>query len=312
VSTGKRHQDTDNRELIQQGYEELFFREASEDEIDNGLGFIDSYAAVTSPPDSFRLAELKPTSQPAIDLRPQEEPSIKVPWSKELPDGDFTLEATVLLRSLYTDASVRSIAGHWNGSKNSPGWALGVTSAKSAYKPRNLILQLVGSDAKGKQHYEVVASNLRLELNRPYYVAVSVRLKDATASGITFALKDLSIQESALQTASVEHKVMSRIRPKHKLEVGGRSGHHHWDGLISGVRLHKGALAIAQVPLKSTDNVVLHLPLGDAKEPGKDTSGNGHHAQIEPDASRLGTPQFQARVSLMHALLNSNELIYVD
>ena len=187
-----------------------------------------------------------------------------------------------------------------------------VTSAKSAYKPRNLILQLVGSDAKGKQTYEVVASDLRLELNRPYYVAVSVRLKDSAASGITFALKDLSTQETSLQTARIEHKVTSKIRPKYELEVGGRSGHHRWDGLISGVRLHNGAFDIAGAPLTSTDNVVLNLPLGDANQPGKDISGNGHHAQIEPDASRLGSPPFQARVSLMHALLNSNELIYVD
>jgi len=312
MNMAKKHRDRDSRQLIQQAYEDLFFRQPSEDEIAMGQEFIDSYAAVTPPPPSFRMAELKPTSQTAIDLRPQEEPAVKVPWSAELPDGDFTLEANVLLRSLYPDASVRSIAGHWNGSKRSAGWALGVTSAKSAYKPRNLILQLVGADETGKQHYEVVASNLRVELDRPYYVAVSVDLSDSAPSGITFLLKDLSTPDLPLQTASVEHQVVSKIRPKYELEVGGRSGHHRWDGLISGVRLHNGAFDIARAPLTSTDNVVLNLPLGDANQPGKDISGNGHHAQIEPDASRLGSPQFQARVSLMHALLNSNELIYVD
>lgn len=312
VNMAKKHQDSDDRELIQQGYEELFFRSATQHEINVGLDFIESYASVTSPPDTFRLAELKPAGRSAIDLHPKDEPSIKVPWSEELPDGDFTLEAMVLLRSLYPDASVRSIAGHWNGSRKSVGWALGVTSTKSAYKPGNLILQLVGTDSNGKQHYEVIASNLQLELNRPYHVGVAVRLNDATSNGITFALKDLSTQESPLQTASVAHNVMAKIRPKHELEVGGRSGHHRWDGLISNVRLHRRALDIAQVTLTSTDNVVLNLPLGDANQPGKDISGNGYHAQIEHDASRLGSPQFQARVSLIHALLNSNELIYVD
>ena len=50
----------------------------------------------------------------------------------------------MLLKSLYPDASVRTIVSQWDGDTQHPGWSLGVTSTKSAYKPRNLILQIVG------------------------------------------------------------------------------------------------------------------------------------------------------------------------
>jgi hypothetical protein len=307
-----RFADEGNSDLVRYVYQELFFRDPSAAEANASVEFLDSYASVTAPLEQLELPTLTPTNHRAIDLNPKDKPSIQVPWSAELPNGDFTIEAMVLLRSVYPDASVRTIAAHWNGKTADVGWALGVTSAKSTFQPRNLILQLVGSGAAGKQHYEVVVSNLRVELNKPYYAAVSVRLSDSLKSGITFVLKDLSTQESTAQTASVEHTVISNIRPKKALEVGGRSGAHRWDGLISSVRLHGKALLLADVPPATTDSVIVNLPFNLADQPGKDISGNGHHAQIEPDANRQGSRSVQARVSLLHALMNSNELIYVD
>jgi hypothetical protein len=66
--------------------------------------------------------------------------------------GDrFTVEAYVLLESIYENASVRIIASQWNGNQKSPGWSLGVTSERSAHQPRNLILQLIGHDSDGRK-----------------------------------------------------------------------------------------------------------------------------------------------------------------
>ena len=61
-----------------------------------------------------------------------------------LPVGTFTIEAFVLLRSVYDDGTVRTIAAHWSGDKKKPGWSFGVTSQKSAYKPHALVLQFFG------------------------------------------------------------------------------------------------------------------------------------------------------------------------
>src|SRR5690606_14236571 len=100
------------------------------------------------------------------------------------------------------DASVRTIAGRWDGDNSHGGWALGVTSEKSAYKPRNLILQSIG-----KGGYEVVASGLRLELDKLYYVAISVRTDEDSTGAVTFYLKELPSGE--LQIAQLDHKASS-------------------------------------------------------------------------------------------------------
>ncbi len=59
---------------------------------------------------------------------------------------DFTIAATVLLKSIDADANVRTIASCWNAANETPGWSLGVTGTKSKHQPRNLILQLVGQE----------------------------------------------------------------------------------------------------------------------------------------------------------------------
>ena len=150
-----------------------------------------------------------------------------------------------MLKSLYPDATVRTIVSHWNSDNKSPGWSFGVTSTRSKYQPRNLILQMVGGFADGKQRqYEVIASNLRPQLNKPYYVAVSVRVKDRSKTGITFYMKDLSSKDTPLQTAQVEHQVSGNYRANLPIVIGGRhrQTRHRWDGLIDELRISSKAL----------------------------------------------------------------------
>jgi hypothetical protein len=93
-------------------------------------------------------------------------------------EGDeFTVEAIVKLDTIDANASVRTIASRWNGAKENVeafGWSLGVTGEKSRFKPRNLIVQLVGEDENANITYEVVASDLRIELGATYHVAARV------------------------------------------------------------------------------------------------------------------------------------------
>ncbi|MEO0414966.1 MAG: hypothetical protein AAF226_08455, partial [Verrucomicrobiota bacterium] len=92
----------------------------------------------------------------------------------EIPTNSFTIEAVARLEVLHKDASVNTLVSKWNGNSNSRGWAFGVTSEKSRYQPRNIIMQLVGDNFQGNQIYEVVASDLRAELNQPIYLAAVV------------------------------------------------------------------------------------------------------------------------------------------
>ena len=59
-----------------------------------------------------------------------------------------------------------------------------------------MIVQLVGEDFQGSLAYEVVASGLRIPLNKPYYIAAAI--SDDPAAGqqfggsVTFYARDLS------------------------------------------------------------------------------------------------------------------------
>ncbi|MGC1272168.1 MAG: PSD1 and planctomycete cytochrome C domain-containing protein [Planctomycetaceae bacterium] len=308
-------------EFVREAYVKLFGREASADEVEPAVRFIEEYArrtpAVPTPPSPTELVTMPGTGDRAIDLQPGGSLQLGLEGFDRLPDGDFTVEAIVLLRSLYEDASVRTIASHWSGDEQQPGWSFGVTSTKSSFKPRNLILQLVGKTGDGDAlHYEVIASGLRPELNKPYYLAVSVNLDDTSEQGVTFLMQDLSVKNDSLKTAHVKHTVTREIRPDRDLCIGGRDGRHLWDGLIDGFRLASVATAISPVakidraPDPKVDLADLRFEKPD--ELGFDSSPAGNHAWTKIEVPHVITPHERARIAFVHALLNSNELIYVD
>ncbi|QDT10345.1 DUF1553 domain-containing protein [Planctomycetes bacterium K23_9] len=306
--------------LVRRAYRKLFSRDPTGDEVALAEDFVKRYAErtpVEEPRPTVSLAKLPGDAGLAVRLSGTSTSQIKLGETKGLPDSDFTVEAHVLLESLYKDASVRTIATHWNGSNKSSGWSLGVTSQKSSYKPRNLILQLVGKTDKGDQlQYEVVASGLRVPLNKPCFVAASVDLSDATKAGVTFYLRDLSDPDAVLQVSNVEHTVTSAVRGTGDFVVGSRHGKHRWDGLIGSVRIENKRRDLALVAQADSDAGLPQYSVDyrfDLKESiGLDSSGSHLHAVVSPKTPPAKTPRQRARVALIHALMNSNELIYVD
>ncbi len=256
--------------------------------------------------------------QAARIARSRPEDRLVVADNPSLPSGDFTIEAVIQLHSLYDDATVCTIVSQWDDNNAHPGWALGVTSKRSSYQPRNLILQLVGDPAKGGTGYEVIASNLRPELNKPYYVAVSVRIADTSPSGITFFLKDLTDPSAPLQTAEVSHRATGHYRSPAALVIGGRDGspRHFWDGLIDDVRVSNTA--------REANELLIQNPAVDEHtvafwrfetDPGfyHDASANKNH--LSRATALSGTPQdarTTALIDFCHVLLNSNEFLYID
>ncbi len=306
------------QEVASIAWQLAYGRVPTNDELTSAVSFLNE-SAKSKPIIQNALAELKVTKSTAANIIGTDQSSNwKLANGSAMPREDFTVEAIIQLKSLYKDAHVRTIVSHWDGHTKRPGWSFGVTSEKSSYEPRNLILQLVGSvGSKDVPVYEVIPSNLRPELNRPYYVAASVDVDETTQTGITFYLKDLSKLDSPLKAAFVKHKVTRDFRPDVSLVLGDRDGirGHRWDGLIDNLLISSSALKPEELFVNSGAgrNVVGLWQFDRADEPGADGSGTGNHLAVSGGSrpTRSGLPE-QALVDLCHVLLNSNEFLYVD
>lgn len=237
---------------------------------------------------------------------------------QDVPLGtNFTIEAIATLDRIYPDASVSTLISAWNSSNKTPGWSLGVTSAKSGYQPRNLIVQLIGQNAAGQIAYEVVASDLRFPLNKPVYVAAAV---NANAAGtVTFYMKDLSDPKAKLQTATVPHSIVGQIDNKSlPVLVGGRQGTgHRWDGQVA--RLAIAAKTVAQERLivsnaaaeggRTEYLVDFDFSGDDGQKPAPGTTWLPSDA-AKP-ASKPPSKVVTAMTDFCHALFTSNEFLYL-
>lgn len=310
-----------NHLAVQEAWKLTLGRSPDDAELDSAVSYLNSQGSTpTKPPAVTEM--LAATNSAAAKIAGDNSGStFKSDSAKTLPDEDFTVEAVIQLSSLYPNANVRTIVSHWNGSTTQRGWNFGVTSTKSGYKPRNLILQLIGGEPRqagtDKPTYEVIASNLRPELNRPYYVAVSVDVDTPSESGITFYLKDLSKPDSPVQTASVKHKVTGDFRTDLKLVIGDRDGtrRSRWDGLIDNVRISPTRLSADQLLINGgTVNDVSGFWEFDSQDaPGRDKSKAENHLSLVSDSSQSTSGvDLQALTDLCHVLLNSNEFLYVD
>jgi hypothetical protein len=265
------------------------------------------------------VAALPHAGGEAVVLKPgSRQQRLQAPASERLPSGDFTIEAVVVLNSLYTDATVRTIAAHWDSNSRNPGWALGVTSEKSRYTPRNLILQLVGKTDGGDVAYEVIPSGIHLELNTPYYVAAAVKIGDTSPQGVTFYVSNLAVANVPVQTAQVAHRVVRDYRSDTALTVGGRdrTDRHYWDGLIGEVRLSAKRLQRDELLIQNDESgeaTVAHWRF--EAEPGMlaDSSGNELTLRNTGSEPRVpADPRTAALIDFCHVLLNANEFVYVD
>ncbi len=239
---------------------------------------------------------------------PQERLLVQAP---EKEGEEFTVEAIVRLESIDVNAAVRTIASRWNGGKDSVeafGWSLGVTGEKSRFKPRNLIVQLVGEDENANIAYEAVPSNLRLELGRRYHVAARVSLAEHSVS---FLVQDLSEPGAPVQTAVAPTVVRSKLGGgASSLVIGGlskRSPAHQWDGRIEAARIASGKLpdeALSTEPEKWKAGFVNWTS---SVGPSQQFAWSGVDAKAVEDAE----PFRQAMNDLCQVLLNANEFFYL-
>jgi len=102
-----------------------------------------------------------------------------------------------------------------------------VTGTKSDYPAQSLVLELIGDSAEdGAGGYETIPSGLSIELDKTYYVAVSVRIGDTSDTGVTFYLKEMS-PDATLRTTHAPHKVTANHQSNLPLVLGGRDPAKH-------------------------------------------------------------------------------------
>ncbi|MCA9081689.1 MAG: DUF1553 domain-containing protein, partial [Planctomycetaceae bacterium] len=290
-------------------YDLLFSREPEPQELEVLMKYMESTAGqdVT---DKVKLANIPELDRVGVWLGEGDGEPLELGDRDSLPSEDFTLEATVRLETLYPDATVRTIASQWDSQTSHAGWSLGVTSTKSAYTPKNLILQLVGLTESGAISYEVIPSGLLLELNHPYRVSVSVHIGDTSESGVLFRVVDSVTGEE--RTAFQKHKVISGYRTTGvPLIVGGRVGsaRHVWDGQLADVTITPAALPLDQLALpldQRTSPPLTHWSFTADNQPLADTVQGW---TLTPAGAENLDP---ALVDICHVLLNSNEFLYVD
>ena len=326
--------DKVDADVITKAFEIIYGRQPSTREIEMALGFINTQSQLLPPEETSSQKYPNKTGRRPVDQQFKDLPGLangsRALWLQpgsrfqqlqldriDWPEDTFTIEAVARLDSIHKDAKVNTLLSRWNGSHSDTGWAFGITSEKSAYQPRNFILQLVGKDFQDNRIYEVVASNLRFPLLKPVYLAASIRavpgIDDVTKGEITFFLKDLSDPDAPLQTRTVSHQIVGGLKTGEDVLslIGGRHTHSHlWDGQLA-------RLVISPKTLKSNQLLVNggnapRLIDWNFSGPKDNPPVANTHWRTPPSAkSTLPSPQLTALTDLCQALLNSNEFLYL-
>jgi len=321
---------------IKEAFQIAYNRDAKAEEITAALSFIESQqGTVTESPKSPEKypgeTGLRPVAQKfskaaevelgssALWLQPGSRFEKLHATSLTLPHDHFTVEAIASIDAVYANASVNTLVGQWSGNNEETGWVLGVTSEKSAYQPRNLIVQIVGDDFQGNRIYEVVASDLRVPKDTPVYLAASISAVpsngDPTKGSVTFYLKDLSDPKAKLETVTVPHQVVGGLDPKAstKFLVGGRDEKgHQWDGQLARLALRPGTSQEIVTPFAHSGEA---KPLADWKfdslVSGLPIPKTAWIASTPATVATTYPPElFNAVADFCHALLNSNEFLF--
>ncbi len=309
----------DDRALIEAAWQATAGKRPTTDEMEEALAFLQSQKDAAPPPQAGEfIADSMPQREgKAAVLSPgtAQERLVVTDNGMTLPDGDFSIEAVVLLHSVFSDGRVRTIAAQWNGDREQPGWALGVTGQGSRRKPQMPVLQLIGRNADGRIVEEPVFSDIQLQLDRSYFVAAAVHPDAAGKGTVTFFVKDLSNDDVLLQTAVVPHPIVEPVKPAFPLVIGDAEGRarRQWDGLIDEVRIRRGSVTEQTLSLKSPDLTPDTIACWQF-EPA-----TGYRLDSVSKTETIRTTQTSessvreaAVMDLSHTLLSSSALLYVE
>ncbi len=315
---------TDDSQFIARAYQLAFCRPPTDSELTAARKFLASQPAAINPQlagsaqAAFVAGKIPYRDGQAAVIEPvATQQRFEVDARDQMPRGDFTIEAFVLLQSVNDSGAVRTIASTGDPNRE-PSWGFGVTGKKSRRKPQTLVLQLFGKKQDGQVGEEAIFSDQHIQLDKPYYVSASVKLADEGQGEVTFFVKDLSNDDEPLLVARVPHAITGGFENERPLMLGGRGAkvEYSFDGLIDDVRLSRTALGVGELLFTSegTNQHTVGYWLFESKpDVFHDASGHGLH--IRPAAFKTGSkvnPHAAALADFCHVLLNSNEFLYVE
>jgi hypothetical protein len=231
----------------------------------------------------------------------------------------FTIEGVIVPRTVSDTGSVRVIAAQVGKSKDDGYWQFGVTGLKSRRAPRVLVLQAHGPLLDGTFGEAVQFSNLRIEMNKPYYASAAVRYADNNGPGeVSFTLKDLANDDEPLLHDRVATNLTGVRTATQPIQLGGKGTDREssFHGVIDDLRLSAGALTDQALLYSNEDMRPDTLgfwrfenktgTLRDSSSKGRDLAVGA--VKATPDTKSTATPL----AALCHALLNSSEFLYVE
>lgn len=305
LATKLKQENSRPSEQINAAWQRLFGRLPTSAEATAAQQFLATQSGAPAPKPAATFADL--ATGKALVFPNQPARRFEADDSPKTNSQTLLVETSFQLESLYPDATVRTLVSKWNSDNKQAGWAIGVTSTKSAYKPRNFIVQVVSD-----QGYEVVASNLRPELNQPYHAAVLLEYHADGKSQATFLLQKIGSQDPP-QKAVVPMKSKQPPTTDFAIAIGGRtqSNRHFWHGKIGPVRLLSGRNKESELLVKGNQpngSEAIIAEWSYASESLKSSAGK-YALAVQPAANTLNSDPL---VDLVHVLMNANEFLYVD
>ena len=254
----------------------------------------------------------------AIVVTPDDRPlRMATEFSDGLNPEEFTIETCFQIRSVQDTAAVRTLVARWNGDAKTAGWSFGVTGKASRRKPQTLVIQLFGRSSGGEIVEAALFSDQRIELDTPYFAAVSMKpASSGEDSGtVVFYLKNLSNDDELLNSVTVSHSIVGGVNAQ-PLTIGFRQGskENGFDGVIDDVRLSASALNPEQLLLTSESAAATTIGYWRFEPvPGllEDSTKNSHRLRLMRTDSAPLSPEQTALADLCHLVLNSNEFLYV-
>lgn len=317
------HPQADPQELAENLWMLAFGRQASPDELNSAVDFLTSQSQTLQQErdqqtPEFPTAPLAEFPGQGINVSPNDNPIRLSATSLRTSEvSEFTIESMFVLRSVFKSGSVRTIASRWNGKSDTRGWTFGVTGKGSRRKPQTLVLQMFGPDAAGAVVEAALFSDHHVELNTPYYAAVTITpATDSDAGTAVFHLKNLLEQEQPLSTVTLEHQIRCQFDSTVPFTIGSRSGggNTFFDGLLDNIRLTTTALDKSQLLLNSAINRESTVGLWTFESsPGVLTNSVDPKQRLSASQGPAVsvTPEMAALTDLCHTLLNSSEFLYV-
>ena len=294
-------------------FKAAYGRPATQAEIELSQSFLDQWLNNQEASKEPKSAESK--SDESIDHLSLYENTPRIYKKKGIELGtSWTVEAIARLDHIHANASVNTLLSQWSGSHQKAGWTFGITSAKSAYEPRNFIMQLIGENIGGDTIYRVIDSNLQIPLGKTHYLSCSVTFSPKGDSYVHFVWKDLETPDSKVQETRVNHDIIAmQSISSDELFLGGRSNKHFWNGNIKHFRISSPAInhehSLISKNNEAPDQETAKLDLNFAKSPDQVLQDNGFLSRTTPQ--KTSSPQTEALAALCHVILTSNEFLYL-